>query len=160
MSLQSLISGSECALPSNPLAQVLKHTDSDHSVQRDRAVGSSSSRVSTTYNLSFSITQMISEATSSTNVGHRSIVWARRAPGSPIFRRNYRTNFWTAKLGSFTHGITPTHGFKPKGYTTFSSAFLRLWSPTYVATAYETTRTGRKFVLVICLERRIWQYFE
>ncbi|KAL5507178.1 PEX5 [Sanghuangporus vaninii] len=45
MSLQGLISGSECALPNNPLAQVLKHTDGDHSVQRDRAAGPSSSRL-------------------------------------------------------------------------------------------------------------------
>lgn len=46
MSLQGLISGSECALPNNPLAQVLKHTDGDRSVQRDRLAGPSSSRVS------------------------------------------------------------------------------------------------------------------
>ena len=46
MSLQGLISGSECALPNNPLAQVLKHTDGDHSLQRDRLAGPSSSRVS------------------------------------------------------------------------------------------------------------------
>ncbi|KAL5485106.1 PEX5 [Sanghuangporus weigelae] len=45
MSLQGLISGSECALPNNPLAQVLKHTDGDHSVQRDRVAGPSSSRL-------------------------------------------------------------------------------------------------------------------
>ena len=46
MSLQSLISGSECALPNNPLAQVLKHTDADHSIQRDHTAGPSTSRVS------------------------------------------------------------------------------------------------------------------
>lgn len=34
MSLQGLISGSECAVPSNPLAQVLKHTESDRSLQQ------------------------------------------------------------------------------------------------------------------------------
>ncbi|EJD03103.1 TPR-like protein [Fomitiporia mediterranea MF3/22] len=45
MSLQGLISGSECALPNNPLAQVLKHTDGDRSVQRDRIAGPSSSRL-------------------------------------------------------------------------------------------------------------------
>jgi len=33
MSLQSLISGSECAIPANPLSQVLKHTESDRSLQ-------------------------------------------------------------------------------------------------------------------------------
>ncbi|THH09396.1 hypothetical protein EW145_g2051 [Phellinidium pouzarii] len=45
MSLQGLISGSDCALPNNPLAQVLKHTDSDRSVQRDRIAGPSTSRL-------------------------------------------------------------------------------------------------------------------
>lgn len=34
MSLQGLISGSECAVPSNPLAQVLKHTEGDRSLQQ------------------------------------------------------------------------------------------------------------------------------
>ncbi|KIJ18718.1 hypothetical protein PAXINDRAFT_167276 [Paxillus involutus ATCC 200175] len=45
MSLQGLISGSECAVPSNPLSQVLKHTEGDRSLQQDRVVGSSSSRL-------------------------------------------------------------------------------------------------------------------
>ncbi|KAH0827855.1 hypothetical protein J3R83DRAFT_3481 [Lanmaoa asiatica] len=45
MSLQGLISGSECAVPSNPLAQVLKHTEGDRSVQQDRVGGPSSSRL-------------------------------------------------------------------------------------------------------------------
>ncbi|KAI5123688.1 hypothetical protein M0805_001716 [Coniferiporia weirii] len=46
MSLQGLISGSECALPNNPLAQVLKHADGDRGVQRDRIqAGPSSSRL-------------------------------------------------------------------------------------------------------------------
>ena len=36
MSLQGLVSGSECALPHNPLAQVLKHTEGDRSVQKVR----------------------------------------------------------------------------------------------------------------------------
>ena len=36
MSLQGLISGSECAVPSNPLAQVLKHTEGDRSLQQVR----------------------------------------------------------------------------------------------------------------------------
>ena len=34
MSLQGLISGSECAVPFNPLSQVLKHTEGDRSVQQ------------------------------------------------------------------------------------------------------------------------------
>lgn len=33
MSFQGLISGSECAVPANPLSQVLKHTESDRSLQ-------------------------------------------------------------------------------------------------------------------------------
>ncbi|KAI0732088.1 peroxisome targeting signal receptor [Fomitopsis betulina] len=45
MSLQGLISGSECAVPFNPLSQVLKHTDGDRSVQQDRVAGPSSSRL-------------------------------------------------------------------------------------------------------------------
>ncbi|KAG6903062.1 hypothetical protein C0995_006249 [Termitomyces sp. Mi166 len=34
MSFQGLISGSECAVPSNPLSQVLKHTEGDRSLQQ------------------------------------------------------------------------------------------------------------------------------
>lgn len=34
MSLQGLISGSECAVPFNPLSQVLKHTEGDRSIQQ------------------------------------------------------------------------------------------------------------------------------
>ena len=34
MSLQGLVSGSECAVPFNPLSQVLKHTEGDRSVQQ------------------------------------------------------------------------------------------------------------------------------
>ncbi|TFK54495.1 TPR-like protein [Heliocybe sulcata] len=45
MSLQGLISGSECALPANPLSQVLKHTEGDRSLQQDRVAGPSSSRL-------------------------------------------------------------------------------------------------------------------
>ncbi|KAK0485753.1 hypothetical protein IW261DRAFT_1451818 [Armillaria novae-zelandiae] len=45
MSFQSLISGSECAAPANPLNQVLKHTDGDRSLQQDRLAGPSSSRL-------------------------------------------------------------------------------------------------------------------
>ncbi|KAI6121714.1 hypothetical protein F5141DRAFT_1186865 [Pisolithus sp. B1] len=45
MSLQSLVSGSECAVASNPLSQVLKHTEGDRTLQQDRVVGSSSSRL-------------------------------------------------------------------------------------------------------------------
>ncbi|KAF9529229.1 hypothetical protein CPB83DRAFT_852899 [Crepidotus variabilis] len=45
MSFQGLISGSECAVPANPLSQVLKHTESDRSLQQDRISGPSSSRL-------------------------------------------------------------------------------------------------------------------
>ncbi|KAF9070108.1 hypothetical protein BDP27DRAFT_1324300 [Rhodocollybia butyracea] len=45
MAFQSLISGSECAAPANPLSQVLKHTESDRSIQQDRFAGPSSSRL-------------------------------------------------------------------------------------------------------------------
>ncbi|TDL26225.1 peroxisome targeting signal receptor [Rickenella mellea] len=45
MSLQNLISGAECALPANPLAQVLKHTEGDRTLQRDRLAGPSTSRL-------------------------------------------------------------------------------------------------------------------
>ncbi|KAG2742080.1 TPR-like protein [Suillus brevipes Sb2] len=45
MSLQGLISGSECAVPFNPLSQVLKHTEGDRSLQQDRVAGPSSSRL-------------------------------------------------------------------------------------------------------------------
>ncbi|OAX33288.1 TPR-like protein [Rhizopogon vinicolor AM-OR11-026] len=45
MSLQGLISGSECAVPFNPLSQVLKHTEGDRTLQQDRVAGSSSSRL-------------------------------------------------------------------------------------------------------------------
>jgi hypothetical protein len=34
MSFSSLISGADCATSSNPLSQVLKHTDVDNSLQR------------------------------------------------------------------------------------------------------------------------------
>ena len=65
MSLQGLISGAECAVPFNPLSQVLKHTEGDRSLQQvcpwfcqvttgsmlniyqDRIAGPSGSRVST-----------------------------------------------------------------------------------------------------------------
>ena len=36
MSFSNLISGAECALPANPLSQVLKHTESDRSLQQVR----------------------------------------------------------------------------------------------------------------------------
>ncbi|KAF5380594.1 hypothetical protein D9615_004619 [Tricholomella constricta] len=45
MSFQGLISGSECAVPSNPLSQVLKHTEGDRSLQQDRPAGPSSARL-------------------------------------------------------------------------------------------------------------------
>ncbi|KAH9895098.1 peroxisome targeting signal receptor [Cubamyces lactineus] len=45
MYLQGLISGSECAVPFNPLSQVLKHTDGDRSLQQDRIAGPSGSRL-------------------------------------------------------------------------------------------------------------------
>ncbi|KAI0793191.1 peroxisome targeting signal receptor [Abortiporus biennis] len=45
MSLQGLISGSECAVPFNPLSQVLKHAEGDRSLQQDRVAGPSSSRL-------------------------------------------------------------------------------------------------------------------
>ncbi|KAJ7581007.1 hypothetical protein C8J56DRAFT_793879 [Mycena floridula] len=45
MSFQSLVSGSECAVPSNPLSQVLKHTEGDRSLQQDRIAGPSGSRL-------------------------------------------------------------------------------------------------------------------
>ena len=34
MSLQGLVSGAECAVPFNPLSQVLKHTEGDRSLQQ------------------------------------------------------------------------------------------------------------------------------
>ncbi|OBZ70761.1 Dihydroxy-acid dehydratase [Grifola frondosa] len=45
MSLQGLISGAECAVPFNPLSQVLKHTEGDRSLQQDRIAGPSSARL-------------------------------------------------------------------------------------------------------------------
>ncbi|KAI0820042.1 peroxisome targeting signal receptor [Trametes gibbosa] len=45
MSLQGLISGAECAVPFNPLSQVLKHTEGDRSLQQDRIAGPSGSRL-------------------------------------------------------------------------------------------------------------------
>ncbi|GBE81169.1 Peroxisomal targeting signal receptor [Sparassis crispa] len=45
MSLQGLISGSECAVPFNPLSQVLKHAEGDRSLQQDRIAGPSSSKL-------------------------------------------------------------------------------------------------------------------
>ncbi|KAK7005663.1 dihydroxy-acid dehydratase [Favolaschia claudopus] len=42
MSFQGLISGAECAVPFNPLSQVLKHTEGDRSRQQDRIAGPSS----------------------------------------------------------------------------------------------------------------------
>ncbi|KAF8070667.1 hypothetical protein FPV67DRAFT_1035722 [Lyophyllum atratum] len=45
MSFQGLISGSECAVPANPLSQVLKHTEGDRSLQQDRSAGPSSTRL-------------------------------------------------------------------------------------------------------------------
>ncbi|TFK23956.1 peroxisome targeting signal receptor [Coprinopsis marcescibilis] len=45
MSFQGLISNSECGTASNPLSQVLKHTEADRSLQQDRIAGPSSSRL-------------------------------------------------------------------------------------------------------------------
>ncbi|KAJ7747387.1 hypothetical protein B0H16DRAFT_931027 [Mycena metata] len=45
MSFEGLISGAECAVPFNPLSQVLKHTEGDRSLQQDRVAGPSSSRL-------------------------------------------------------------------------------------------------------------------
>ncbi|EJF65576.1 peroxisome targeting signal receptor [Dichomitus squalens LYAD-421 SS1] len=45
MSLQGLISGAECAVPFNPLSQVVKHTEGDRSLQQDRVAGPSGSRL-------------------------------------------------------------------------------------------------------------------
>ncbi|KAI8992876.1 peroxisome targeting signal receptor [Trametes punicea] len=45
MSLQGLISGAECAVPFNPLSQVLKHTEGDRSLQQDRIAGPSGSKL-------------------------------------------------------------------------------------------------------------------
>ncbi|TRM69484.1 hypothetical protein BD626DRAFT_474238 [Schizophyllum amplum] len=45
MSFSNLISGAECALPANPLSQVLKHTENDRSLQQDRVAGPSGSRL-------------------------------------------------------------------------------------------------------------------
>ncbi|CCM01916.1 uncharacterized protein FIBRA_03988 [Fibroporia radiculosa] len=45
MSLQGLISGTECAVPFNPLSQVLKHTEGDRSLQQDRIAGPSTARL-------------------------------------------------------------------------------------------------------------------
>ncbi|TEB30303.1 peroxisome targeting signal receptor [Coprinellus micaceus] len=45
MSFQGLVSSSECGTSANPLAQVLKHTDGDRSLQQDRIAGPSSSRL-------------------------------------------------------------------------------------------------------------------
>ncbi|KAF8635230.1 hypothetical protein AX17_004005 [Amanita inopinata Kibby_2008] len=45
MSFQSLVSGSECGVASNPLGQVLKHTEGDRSLQQDRIAGPSSSNL-------------------------------------------------------------------------------------------------------------------
>ncbi|TFY73691.1 hypothetical protein EWM64_g10321 [Hericium alpestre] len=45
MSLQGLMSGADCAVAANPLSQVLKHADTDRSVQQDRMAGPSSSRL-------------------------------------------------------------------------------------------------------------------
>ncbi|KAK1235744.1 Peroxisomal membrane signal receptor PTS1 [Marasmius sp. AFHP31] len=45
MSFQNLISGAECSTASNPLSQVLKHTEGDRSLQQDRVAGPSSSRL-------------------------------------------------------------------------------------------------------------------
>ncbi|KAJ7772620.1 hypothetical protein DFH07DRAFT_802580 [Mycena maculata] len=45
MSFEGLISGAECAVPFNPLSQVLKHTEGDRSLQQDRIAGPSSSRL-------------------------------------------------------------------------------------------------------------------
>ncbi|KAJ7647112.1 hypothetical protein FB45DRAFT_892413 [Roridomyces roridus] len=43
--MESLISGAECAVPFNPLSQVLKHTEGDRSLQQDRVAGPSSARL-------------------------------------------------------------------------------------------------------------------
>ncbi|EAU91171.2 peroxisome targeting signal receptor [Coprinopsis cinerea okayama7 len=45
MSFQGLISGSECGASSNPLSQMLKHTEGDRSLTQDRIAGPSSSRL-------------------------------------------------------------------------------------------------------------------
>ncbi|KAJ7079093.1 hypothetical protein B0H15DRAFT_520923 [Mycena belliarum] len=45
MSFEGLISGAECAVPFNPLSQVLKHTEGDRSLQQDRVAGPSSARL-------------------------------------------------------------------------------------------------------------------
>ncbi|KAK2464215.1 hypothetical protein APHAL10511_003672 [Amanita phalloides] len=43
MAFQSLVSGAECGVSTNPLSQVLKHTEGDRSLQQDRILGPSSS---------------------------------------------------------------------------------------------------------------------
>ncbi|KAF7361743.1 Peroxisomal targeting signal receptor [Mycena venus] len=45
MSFEGLMSGAECAVPFNPLSQVLKHTEGDRSLQQDRIAGPSSTRL-------------------------------------------------------------------------------------------------------------------
>ncbi|KAF5326212.1 hypothetical protein D9611_000345 [Ephemerocybe angulata] len=45
MSFQGLISASDCGTSANPLAQVLKHTEGDRSLQQDRVAGPSGSRL-------------------------------------------------------------------------------------------------------------------
>ncbi|KAJ7163573.1 hypothetical protein C8R43DRAFT_990111 [Mycena crocata] len=45
MSFEGLVSGAECAVPFNPLSQVLKHTEGDRSLQQDRIAGPSSARL-------------------------------------------------------------------------------------------------------------------
>ncbi|KAJ7924984.1 hypothetical protein B0H13DRAFT_1171317 [Mycena leptocephala] len=45
MSFEGLMSGAECAVPFNPLSQVLKHTEGDRSLQQDRIAGPSSARL-------------------------------------------------------------------------------------------------------------------
>ncbi|KAJ3809162.1 hypothetical protein F5876DRAFT_44473 [Lentinula aff. lateritia] len=51
MSFQSLISGSECAAPANPLSQVLKHTEADRSIQQLHQLPGTSSAAATGHDL-------------------------------------------------------------------------------------------------------------
>lgn len=118
MSFQSLISGSECAAPANPLSQVLKHTEADRSIQQvccllsevlctsemfiinqDRFAGPSSSRVC----MKDKYERFYSSDLSAAIPTAWSILFRCIRPGSSFGTSVFRGKPWRTSLCSFRH---------------------------------------------------------
>ncbi|OCH91459.1 peroxisome targeting signal receptor [Obba rivulosa] len=102
MSLQGLVSGAECAVPFNPLSQVLKHTEGDRSLQQDRVAGPSSSRL---HHL---------PSTSQAPGSEQDVALARQffegraETGGPVPAFNFQHHLSPADLSHFTDASRPS----------------------------------------------------